>query len=125
MIGVELGYVIGIGIITGAIAMIIAGPIFGKYIGNKIFVEIPKNILNNEQVNIDNKRIPSFGTVVTIILIPLILILLNTLSKVVPALAPTQEIFEFLGTPFVALTIFTVVAMFLLGTRNGFKQDFG
>lgn len=122
MLGVELGYVIGVGIIVGLVAMILAGPVFGKYIGNKIYVPVPENFKLNTNPN-KNAKLPSFGTVVAIILVPLALILLNTMSKVIPALEPMQDIFAFLGTPFVALTISTLLAMFLLGIRNGFTRE--
>jgi GntP family gluconate:H+ symporter/Gnt-I system low-affinity gluconate transporter len=124
MLGVELGYVIGVGIVVGLVAMIVAGPVFGKYIGDKIYIPVPKNFQDMAaQAEGENKKLPSFGTVAAIILVPLVLILLNTLSKVIPALAPMQGVFSFLGTPFVALTISTLLAMFLLGTKNGFTKE--
>ncbi|MFR1708680.1 MAG: GntP family permease [Clostridium sp.] len=123
MLNVELGYVIGIGVVVGLIAMILAGPVFGKYIGSKIHVPVPKNFSSQAEQAGKNKKLPSFGTVVSIILIPLVLILLNTASKVIPALEPAQPLFAFLGTPFVALTISTIVAMILLGIKNGFTRE--
>lgn len=123
MLGVELGYVIGVGIIVGTFAMIIAGPLFGKYIGKKIFVPVPKSFEEQSAGIKKNEKLPSFGTVVAIILIPLVLILLNTASKAIPALSGVQPVFAFLGTPFIALTISTIVAMVLLGTRYGFTRE--
>ncbi len=58
LLGVELGYVIGVGIVVGALAMIVAGPIFGKYIGNKIMTPVPKSI--DELMEHDPKKLPSF-----------------------------------------------------------------
>lgn len=127
MLGVELGYVIGVGIVTGAVAMVVAGPLFGKYIGEKIHIAVPDNyeLAANEAAagKEKNKKLPSFGTVVAIILVPLALILLKTMSTVIPALASMKDVFEFLGTPFVALTISTILAMFLLGIRHGFTRE--
>jgi GntP family gluconate:H+ symporter/Gnt-I system low-affinity gluconate transporter len=121
LLGVELGYVIGVGVVVGALAMIVAGPIFGKYIGNKIMTPVPKSI--DELMEHDPKKLPSFLTVVSIILIPLVLILLNTLSKAVPALAGVQPLFGFLGEPFVALLLATVTAMLILGIKNGYSKE--
>lgn len=123
MLNVELGYVIGVGAVVGTVAMIVAGPLFGKYIGNKIHVPVPKAFLEQGSEIKKNEKLPSFGTVVAIILIPLVLILLNTASKQIPALAGVQPVFAFLGTPFIALTISTVVAMVLLGIRHGFTRE--
>lgn len=72
---------------------------------------------------VDESKLPKFSVVVSIILIPLFLILLNTVSGVVPALAGIQPLLKFVGTPFIALTISTLVAMYLLGTKNGYTME--
>jgi GntP family gluconate:H+ symporter/Gnt-I system low-affinity gluconate transporter len=82
---------------------------------------VPKSI--DELMEHDPKKLPSFLTVVSIILIPLVLILLNTLSKAVPALAGVQPLFGFLGEPFVALLLATVTAMLILGIKNGYSKE--
>lgn len=121
MLNVELGYVIGIGIVVGAFVMVIAGIVFGKYIGNKIHVPVPKSY-DVEDTHV-NGKLPAFGTVVAIILLPLGLILLNTLSGAVPFLNPLQPLFSFLGTPFIALIISNLLAMFLLGKKHGYSKE--
>ena len=55
------------------------------------------------------------------ILIPLVLILLSTLSKYMPHPAGVQDVLGFLGKPFLALTIATLAAMYFLGIRRGFS----
>ena len=120
MLGVDLGRVILIGAICGVAALIVAGPIWGAYCGKKFFVA-PQDRLDTPAQKTDRSKLPSFGTVVTIILIPLILIILKSVSGVVEALAPARKVIGFLGEPFVALTIATIVAMVLLGRRNGYS----
>jgi GntP family gluconate:H+ symporter/Gnt-I system low-affinity gluconate transporter len=120
MLGVDLGYVIFMGIICGTAAMIAAGPVFGKYIGNKIYVALPESI--QEAPDFDESKLPKFGTVVSIILIPLFLILLNTVSSNIPALATVAPFFKFIGEPFIALTIATIVAMVILGMKHGYSR---
>lgn len=120
MLGVDLGYVIIVGICAGTIAMILAGPVFGKYIGKRYFIQLPINISENE--NVDESKLPSFRLVVSIILIPLVLIILNTVSGVVPMMRPAKPVLSFLGEPFVALTIATAFAMYLLGTKQGYTR---
>lgn len=117
-LGVDLGIVIVVGIVLGFIAMVLAGPVFGKYCGKKYDVAIPKTIAENP--NFDESKMPSFGTVFAIILIPLFLILLNTVSNILPFLKPVQPMLNFIGTPFIALTISTLIAMAVLGVRNGY-----
>ncbi|MDO5416432.1 MAG: gluconate:H+ symporter [Lachnospiraceae bacterium] len=121
MLGVDLGWVIMVGVLCGTAAMIIAGPVFGRYIGNKIFVALPSNV--SENADYDESKLPSFGMVVGIILIPLFLIVLNTVSGAVPALAGVQPFFAFIGEPFMALTIATVAAMIMLGVKRGYSWE--
>ena len=121
MLGVDLGWVIMVGIVCCIFAMIVAGPIWGTICGNKYDIPVPEHIANQE--DFDESKLPKFGTIVGIILIPLVLIILNSIAKVVPALASVQPVLGFLGEPFVALTIATVVAMFLLGYRHGYSNE--
>ena len=121
MLNVELGWVILVGILCGTVAMIMAGPVFGAFCGKKYNIAIPEHVAN--QADFDESKLPSFGTIVGIIMIPLVLIILDSLAGVVPAMAPLAGGLGFLGEPFVALLIATVVAMYLLGTRHGYSNE--
>lgn len=121
MLNVELGWVILVGILCGTVAMIMAGPVFGAFCGKKYNIAIPEHVAN--QADFDESKLPSFGTIVGIIMIPLVLIILDSLAGVVPAMAPLAGVLGFLGEPFVALLIATVVAMYLLGTRHGYSNE--
>lgn len=121
MLGVDLGWVIMIGIFCGIFAMIVAGPIWGGICGKKYMVPVPEHIAN--QADIDESKLPKFGTIVSIILIPLVLIILNSISKVIPAMAGIQPVLAFLGEPFVALIIAVIAAMLLLGYKHGYTGE--
>lgn len=120
MLNVELGWVILVGVCCGFFAMIVAGPVWGAICGKKFYVPVPEQIANQE--DIDESKLPSFTSVVTIIMIPLVLIILKSVAGVVPALAGVQPLFNFLGQPFAALLIATLAAMFILGTRHGYSM---
>ena len=120
MLNVELGCVILVGVCCGFFAMIVAGPVWGAICGKKFYVPVPEQIANQE--DIDESKLPSFASVVTIIMIPLVLIILKSVAGVVPALAGVQPLFNFLGQPFAALLIATLAAMFILGTRHGYSM---
>ncbi len=120
MLGVDLGWVIMVGVVCGAFAMIVAGPVWGAYCGKRYFIPVPEHVAS--QPDIDTKKLPSFTTVVLIILIPLVLIILKSVAGVVEAMAPMRSVINFLGEPFVALTIATLVAMALLGYRNDYSS---
>ena len=114
---VNLGMMIMVGVPTAIISMLIAGIIWGGFIGNKIFAALPED--GNENVH-SEKDLPPFGLVLSVVLIPLVLILLGTISKYVTILQSVADILGFIGKPFFALTIATLAAMYFLGIRIGF-----
>lgn len=120
MLGVDLGWVIAVGSACGIAAMIVAGPVWGFHCGKKFNIPVPDHIAAIEGK--DNGKMPGFVTVVTIILIPLLLIILKSVANVVPALEPARPVINFLGEPFVALTIATLAAMLILGIRQGYSS---
>ena len=121
MLNVELGWVILVGIYCGIFSMIVAGPVWGSICGKKHFIPVPEHVAN--QPDIDESKLPNFWTIVGIILIPLVLIILDSIAGVLPALAPIQPILGFLGEPFVALLIATIAAMLILGIKHGYKTE--
>lgn len=124
MLNVELSYVIILGIIIGVPAMIVAGPILGKIAGSNINCPVPSSFLENQKKiqdkKVENQKLPSFMLVVGITLLPLFLIILNTISSIIPFMKPIQPTLEFLGTPVIALLLSTICGMYFLGIRNGF-----
>lgn len=120
MLGVDLGWVIVVGLVCGFFAMIVAGPVWGAYCGKKYYIPVPEHVA--VQPDIDTSKLPSFATVVLIILIPLVLIILKSIAGVVDAMVQMRPVINFLGEPFMALTIATLVAMALLGYRNGYSS---
>ena len=120
MLNVDLGWVILVGIFCGIFAMIVAGPVWGSICGKKFYVPVPESVANQEEI--DESKLPSFWLIVGIILIPLVLIILDSICGVVPALAGVAPVFEFLGEPFVALLLATLAAMFGLGLKHGYTM---
>ena len=128
IINAQLGWVIIFGFILGIPTAIIAGPFYGKYISKKIYLKPPFDF-DKESQDFDPKNLPPFRLIATIISIPLLLILLNTLTD----LLVTKEIIdksiwtdtlEFIGHPFLALIIATLVAIYFLCIKRGMgKQE--
>jgi gluconate transporter len=127
MLGVDLGWVILFGVIAGIPAMAIAGPMFGKYIAGKIHLEVPDyQKLDGELATLkEEKDLPSFGLVFSLILIPLLLILAATLTDVFVGEdgGAVSTAIQFVGHPFVALIITALLTFWLLGTRRGYTRD--
>lgn len=114
-LGVNLGVMIMVGIPTALICMIVAGVIWGRFIGNKVFTKLPVNV---EEIKEDSKELPPFGLVLGVILIPLVLILVSTVSKYMPIPVDVKNVLGFIGKPFLALTIATLAAMYFLGIKK-------
>ena len=119
-LGVNLGVMIMVGIPTALICMVVAGVIWGRFIGDKVFTKLPVNV---EEIKDEPKELPPFGLVLGVILIPLVLILISTISKYLPIPANVQNVLEFIGKPFLALTIATLAAMYFLGIKRGYTGE--
>ena len=120
----DLGWVILFGFIAGVPAAIISGPIFAKYIGNKIHINAPE--LSKDDFEVSNY--PSVGLVLSIIGVPIILIVLNTVlnsallgDEVIPQ--NLKKWMQMLGHPFSALILANLIAMYLLGVRRGVTKE--
>lgn len=129
MLGADLGWVILIGSLIGLPVAILAGPVFGSYISKKIDVAPPKHMM--EELNNGTEQsecsLPSFTAVATIIGMPLLLMVVKSVIELLIKLGYMQEgivydISVFVGHPFSALIIATLMAAYFLGTRRGFTR---
>jgi Gnt-I system low-affinity gluconate transporter len=128
IIGVDLGWVALFGIIIGIPVAFIAGPVYGKYISRKIYVEVPRTFETPEENEVI-KNLPPFWLVISIIAVPLVLILANTVSGVWASTHGMKDLFvikllAFIGHPIMALLIATFLAIYALGTKRGFTKEF-
>lgn len=121
MLGVDLGVMIAVGVPVGILSLIFSGILWSKFIGKRIHTGLPVN--SQEVRESDDASLPRFSTVLTIILVPLVLILCSTISQYLALPVSIQSVLEFLGTPFVALIIAVLVAMYFLGTKQGYNGD--
>lgn len=124
ILNADLGWVILFGVIAGIPAAIVSGPLFSKYIAKKIFIEAPK--LEENTTNIDSY--PSPILILSIIAIPIVLILTNTLLNSPLISEDTlseniKTISAMLGHPFIALIIANLVAWYILGIRRGYTKE--
>jgi Gnt-I system low-affinity gluconate transporter len=129
MLGADLGWVILIGSLIGLPIAILAGPVFGSYISKKIDVAPPKHMM--EELNNGTEQsecsLPSFTAVATIIGMPLLLMVIKSVIELLIKLGYMQEgivydISVFVGHPFTALIIATLMAAYFLGARRGFTR---
>lgn len=124
LIGADLGWVILFGIISGIPAVALGGVVFGRYIAQRIDVGVPEHILDEIEAEDEEREVPSFGLTVAVILVPLVLILVNTVGGIVfEDGSPTANVLGLVGHPFVALTLAVLLAFYVLGARHGYSAD--
>jgi len=121
IIGVDLGWVILIGILTGIPTALISGLWFGKYISKKIFVAAPEEIQQGEKLNLP----PALGTL-AIIGLPLLLILVDTATSAGAFGIDNPFVLQaiaLVGHPFSALILANLIAWYFLGLKRNFTKE--
>lgn len=131
ILGANLGWVILLGFLTGIPVVILAGPVFAKFISKRIMVLPPET--DDTQTPLPGQGItqttsyPAFGLILMIIGCPLLLIIGNTVTGVLVGSGLVTDGFiagtiMFAGHPFTALIIATLLAMYFLGMRKGVER---
>ena len=119
--GANLGTTLLYGMIITIPTVIIAGPIFSKFL--KGFEKTPPEGLYNPKVFADHEM-PGFWTSIFAAVIPVILMAVAAIFELTtPKENVLRQFFEFVGNPAVALFISVVIAVFTLGLRNGRKME--
>ncbi|MDF4253726.1 GntP family permease [Streptomyces sp. WMMB303] len=151
LLDVELGWVILMGVVCG-IPAVLAAWAYAAWIGNRIFVAVPQDMLEAaeeaKRAVAAEKRASgtggsgtggsgsaeggqeaaaaeqpvALGTVLAIIGTPLVLILAATFSSLALDPSTLRSVIEFVGHPFVALTVALLMAYYLLGVRRGWSR---
>jgi Gnt-I system low-affinity gluconate transporter len=107
---------------------VIAGPLFGRFIAKRIKIDPPVTFNGEVDPEASRSGHPSFWLIFVLILIPLLLIVVSTLTGIlvrnrILTSSAVTEILEFIGHPFSALIIATLLAIWLLGIRRGMSRD--
>lgn len=127
LLNADLGWVILFGVIAGIPATIIGGIFFGNHIASKIHLPVP-SYMQVEDVEAEEgpekEPPPSFRLVMAIVALPLVLILMSTVSGV---LLPEESLLlgwlQFVGHPFTALILAALTAFYVLGIRRGYTRE--
>ncbi|EHM54548.1 GntP family permease [Cardiobacterium valvarum] len=123
--GANIGHVLLLGLPIAVITWYFSGYLLGQFLGRHFHVPVP-DFLSGGKRDTDTPRAPaSAGTVIGIMLIPMVLIFLNTglmtliSQKVVSADATWVKLLRMLGATPIALLISVLVALFVLGRKRG------
>jgi Gnt-I system low-affinity gluconate transporter len=121
LLGADLGWVLLFGVAIGLPAAAVGGPIYARFIAKRVSASVPANAGGSHAVP---RKLPSFELVVALILLPLLLIVGNTVGG---ALLPEEHALArglaFVGHPIVALLVTTLLCFRLLGTRGGYAPE--
>jgi gluconate:H+ symporter, GntP family len=124
LLGADAGLLILVGLAVAIPTWIVAGQLFGLWIGKRIILPVPDILSGGPQVE-DRTDPPSPATVVGLLLLPLALIFLNTgldFARVqgwVNADAEWFGIARAIGSTPVALLVAVLVASYVIGVRRG------
>ncbi|ASU56273.1 GntP family permease [Nocardiopsis dassonvillei] len=144
VLGADLGLVIVYGVVCGLPAMAVAGPLFGRFVSKRIFVPVPAEAVSvteaaatagetpkvggpgagspDSSATGDGSAdpLPSFGSVLGALLLPLALILGGTTSSLLlPEGAPAAAVLGFVGHPVIALLLTCLYTLWFFGVRKG------
>ncbi|WP_312239443.1 gluconate:H+ symporter [Pantoea sp.] len=119
--GANLGTTLLYGLIITIPTVIVAGPIFSKFL--KSFEKSPPEGLYNPKIFPENEM-PGFWISIFAAVIPVVLMAFAAICELtMPKENPIRQFFEFIGNPAVALFIAVVIAVFTLGLRNGRRME--
>ncbi|MEU6283936.1 gluconate:H+ symporter [Streptomyces sp. NPDC047028] len=142
LLHVQLGWIVLMGIVCGLPAVLAAWA-YAAWIGKRIHVDVPQDMVEAAAEAKRAVRAEQRGTAVgpgepeagerqerpvplTVVLgiigTPLVLILAATFSSVALDPSTTRSVLEFVGHPFVALTLALLLAYYLLGIRRGWSR---
>lgn len=120
----NVGLVLLLGLVVALPTWYFAGHLYGKYVGRKFNIAIPDILAGTETEKHGFASTPKLGTVLALLLLPLILIFMNTgLNTLASAGAVDKDaqwvqILRLIGETPVALLITVLLGMYLLGYKQ-------
>lgn len=125
LLNADIGQVIVFGLLCGVPAMIIGGPVFARRWRH----QPAESFLNEEAINapldLDGNASLNLREALLFILTPLLLIVIATVAKQFLADSKLLSTLVFLGHPFTALALTTLLAFILLRTKGAGDKQLG
>jgi len=129
LLGASIGWVAVMGVVCGLPAWFLGAYLFGTRIGDRMGTPVPAQLVaeaaeqSGQRTGGAAREAPSLRVTVSVILLPVLLIMLNTFAEVVLPEGPVREVLSFIGAPVIALTAATLLSFWLLGLRGGFSME--
>jgi gluconate transporter len=115
----NLGKVLLYSLIIAIPSVILAGPVFAKWIHKRVTPEGEPELI---KIKVP-KKLPSTGISFLIILLPVILILFSSFAPYFGFSAGITKFLSFIGSPLIALLISCFAAFYFLGIRQGIDKN--
>lgn len=127
LLGADIGLLVLVGIVIALPTWYLGSYVFGLWAGKRFELPVP-TLLGSPSEAAPDQRPPSFGTVMLVLLLPLVLIFLNTglatlaAAKVIDGGAMWVTILRMAGQTPVALLITVLVGMWVLSGERTLKD---
>ena len=118
----DLGQTMAFGLLVAIPSVILAGPLFGGWIGSRVQAQAPERLA--EELSARTSEPPGFGPTLGTIVLPVLLMLGKaSVDVLLPKEHALRATLDFLGDPLMALLIAVLVAMFSFGYLRGFSRE--
>ena len=133
LLGASIGLTLLIGAPVAVLAWYVGVYLFTRYYGGKVFVPVDDRLLTGRKAGAESEAAhdatpPGFGLVLSLLLLPLLLIALNTIASTLVTAGSLSEsavtdALIFIGQTPVALLLTLLLATYTLGTRGRSSAD--
>ncbi|MEX5733944.1 D-serine transporter DsdX [Providencia hangzhouensis] len=116
-LGADIGTVIVAGLAVGLVASLVGGPLFLKFLGDRLPFKTVPEAFSDLEVR-EEKDLPSLGATLFTVLLPIALMLIKTAADL--NMSKDSQLFtllQFIGNPITAMFIAAFVAYYMLGIR--------
>jgi Gnt-I system low-affinity gluconate transporter len=122
LLGADLGWVVLFGFVIGLPSAIVAGPLYARWISSRVPGGVPDYMRG--ELPRPSRELPGVGTVLVLIIVPIGLIVTNTVSATLLSEdSALRSVLFFVGNPMVALLLTTLLCFWLLGVRRGYPRN--
>ncbi len=116
----SVGLVLFWGFVVGIPTAVVAGPLYAKWAVKRVEAVPPET---SEGTADPSLRRPGFGLTLFSILLPVVLMLLATVTELIlPKGHAVREAFAFIGNPTMALMLSVIFCLWSLGSRCGYTR---
>ncbi|MBQ6643366.1 MAG: gluconate transporter [Saccharopolyspora sp.] len=123
----DLGTTIVIGLVCAVPTVVLAGPVYGRWIAPRLDVRPDTELtaqFAGEEDQQSNRPPMHIAWAIAAVLVPVVLMLLRTLAEVLFAeTSPIRHVLTFTGEPVIAMFAGFLFALFALGYRSGMSAE--